>query len=98
MEIWLSRIYMVSGLVLERYVDDKGCSEDRNEFRPVVGFRKLAFPLSVGNIRTMCSLSPNRGLRRSGWLVGYPEVILRPARARQDPAEASGESRSKADR
>jgi len=41
----------------------------------VVGFRKLAFPFSVGNLGTMCSLSPNRGLRRSGWLVGNPEVI-----------------------
>jgi hypothetical protein len=37
-------------------VDDKHSSEDRNEF----AVRKLAFPFSVGNIRAMRSLSPNK--------------------------------------
>src|SRR5437667_11734406 len=59
-EISLSHIHMVSGLVPGTYVDDKGSSEIVMSCRGV-GFRKLAFPFPAGNIRANALNEPKYG-------------------------------------
>ena len=72
-EISLSRIHMVSGLVLERMWMTKAVQRIVMRL-PCSRLSETAFPFLVGNIRAMRSLSPHRGLGRSGWFVGYPNL------------------------